>query len=100
MLMINAPFRRERRRLPLAREDSAKEIPYRRADLRGVGLQREVAGVQKAHLRVGDVAPVGLGPLRQEERVVLAPHRQEGRLVGAEILLEGGVERDVALVVT
>ena len=40
-----------------------------------------------------------LGARRQEERIVLAPHRQEGRLVGSEILLEGRVERDVALVV-
>src|SRR5262249_54956335 len=66
----------------------AKEVAHRRADLRGVGLQREVAGVEEAHDRVWDVASEHLGPLRQEKRVVLAPHRQEGRLVGAKILLE------------
>ena len=84
-------------RLLLASDDPTEEVPHRRGDLRGVRLQREVPGVEEAHDRVRDVARERLGPLRQEERVVLAPHRQQGRLVAAEILLEGRVERDVAL---
>src|SRR6266446_552651 len=40
-----------------------------------------------------------LGAGRQEERIVPAPHREEWRLVGAEVPLKSRVERDVALVV-
>src|SRR6516164_7501553 len=58
-----------------------------------------MTGVEEAYDRVRDVALERLGALRQEKRVVLAPHRQEGRLVGAEIVLEHRVEREVALVV-
>jgi len=69
-------------------------------DLRGMGLQREVAGVEEAHDRVRHVAPEGLSARRQKKRIVLSPHRQEARFVGPEIALESRVERDVALVVS
>src|SRR6201986_2606606 len=62
-------------------------------------LQREVPGVEESHVRLGNVAFEGLGARRQEEGIVLAPYREEGRLVGTEVLLEGRIERDVALVV-
>src|SRR5262249_13482363 len=62
-------------------------------------LQREMPGVEKMDDSLRDVAPKRIGPLRQEERIVLPPQSEEGRLVRAEILLEGRVERDVALVV-
>ena len=52
-------------------------------DLRSMGLQREVAGVEEAHDRVGDVALEGLGAGRQEERIVLSPHRQEAAACGS-----------------
>src|SRR5579862_4137814 len=68
-------------------------------NLRGVGFQREMSGIEEAHARLRQVALERLGTRRQEERIVLAPHREEGRLVRAEIALEGRVERDVALVV-
>ena len=64
-----------------------------------VRLQREMSGIEEAHSRVRDVALERLGPRRQEEWVVSAPCRQQGRLMGPEILLEGRIERDVALVV-
>src|SRR5262245_60168977 len=83
----------------LESDDSAEKVSHRRGDLRGVGVQREVAGVEDAHKCVRNVALERLGPMRQEERVVLSPHRQEGRLIGAKILLKGRVERDVALIV-
>jgi len=38
-------------------------------------------GVEEAHDRAWDVALERFGPLRQEERIVLAPHCQQGRLV-------------------
>src|SRR5262249_61891833 len=62
-------------------------------------LQREMPGVEKAHERFRNIAFEGLGARRQEEGIVLAPHREEGRLVGAEVRLEGRIERDIALVV-
>src|SRR5258708_1427106 len=62
-------------------------------------LQREVAGVEEANARTGNVAPEGLGAGRQKERIVLAPRRQQWRLVGAEVILESRIERDVAFVV-
>jgi hypothetical protein len=67
--------------------------------LGGMGFQCEVAGVEEAHDRVRDVAHESLGTCRQKKRIVLPPHCKEGRLVGAEVGLEGWVERDVALVV-
>src|SRR5271156_5324976 len=76
-----------------------EEFADGRGDLRGVRLQREMAGIEEADDRVRNVALERLGARRQEERIILAPHRQEARLVGAEIFLEDRVERDVALVV-
>src|SRR3984957_20279901 len=55
--------------------------------------------VEEAHCRVWDVALECLGAWRQKEGIVLAPCRQERRLVGAEISLEGRVEPDVAFIV-
>jgi hypothetical protein len=68
-------------------------------NLPGVGLQREVPGVEDMDLRTGKVALEGLGAGREEERIVLAPHRQKLRLVLAEVGLELRVQGDVALVV-
>ena len=64
-----------------------------------MGLQCKMAGVEEADDRIGIVALEGFGAGRQEEGIVLAPDRQERRLVAPEILLEGRLERDVALVV-
>jgi hypothetical protein len=74
-----------------------EEIADGRRDLDGVGLQCEVSGLEESDRRAGDIALERLGPGGQEERIVLAPYRQEGRLVVPEILLEGRVERDVLL---
>lgn len=68
-------------------------------DLFCVGFQREVAGIEEAHIGIGNVALESLCASRQEERVVLAPHGQEARLVRAEVFLESGIERRVALIV-
>src|SRR5205823_13671066 len=75
------------------------EVPDRRGDLAGMRLQREVPGIEEAHLRVRDIAPERLGPGGQEERVVPPPRREKTRLAGAEIRLKGGIERDVAFIV-
>src|SRR6202042_2168112 len=81
------------------RASAGDELADRRRDLCGMRLQREMSGVEEADGRIRDVALESLGAGRQEEGVVFAPHRQQGRLMGAEILLEGRIERDVALVV-
>src|SRR5262245_66384668 len=65
-----------------------------------MGLQREVSGIKQAHDRPRIVAFERFGTHREEERIVLAPHSQERRLVGAEIVLESWVERNIALVIT
>src|SRR5262249_8877365 len=77
-----------------------EEVADHRRDLRGVGLEREVARVEEVDRRAGNVASERLGAARQKEGVVLSPHRQEGRLARPEVALKGRVERDVALVIT
>src|SRR3984957_9279373 len=87
-------------RAPPSKQASAgDELADRRRDLCGVRLQSEMPGVEEADGRVGDVAFECLGARRQEKGIVLSPRGQKGRLVGAEILLEGRIERDVALIV-
>src|SRR5262245_35045820 len=76
-----------------------KEPSDRRGDLVAVCLERKVAGIKEAHIGVRDVAFECLRTRRQEERIVLTPHRQTGRLVFAEIAVKFGIERDVALIV-
>ena len=61
-----------------------------RRDVGGVGLQGEVTGVEEADDRVGNIALEGLGARRQEERVVLTPHREQWGPVRAEVLVEFG----------
>src|SRR5581483_7610629 len=68
-------------------------------DLARMGFQSKVPGIEEAHDRVRNVALECFRTRRQKERIVLAPYRQERRLVGAEVILEGRIERDVALVV-
>src|SRR5947207_168980 len=74
-------------------QSAGKEVTDGGRDLRGVGLQREMPGVEEADDGVRDVALERLGTRRQEEGVVPSPDRQERRLVSPEILLEGRVER-------
>ncbi len=62
-------------------------------------LEREVAGVEEAHLRVRVVGLEGLGARRQEEGIVAAPDREEGRAVAAEVVVELRIQRQVARVV-
>jgi hypothetical protein len=76
-----------------------EEVAYGRRYLVGVRFQREVPSVEETNDRTGNVALERLGTGRQKERIVLAPHREDRRLVRAEVLLKSRVERDVALVV-
>src|SRR5262245_60400614 len=76
-----------------------KEVADRRRDLLRMGFEREVSRVAEMDPRSRIVASECLGPLRQEERIVLTPYREQPWLVRPEVALERRVERDIALVV-
>ena len=57
-------------------------------DFGAVRLQREVAGLEEVDLCLRNVALKRFSARREEERIVLAPHRQKRRLVCPEVLLE------------
>src|SRR5262245_24947701 len=65
-----------------------------------VRLQGEVAGVEETDLCIGEIATVRLRTGRQEERVVFAPDRQQGRPMRPKVPLKRRIECDVVLVVT
>ena len=62
-------------------------------------FQGEMAGIEEADNGTRNVALERLCAWRQEEGIVLPPHRQEWRLVCAEVFLEGRIQGDVALVI-
>jgi hypothetical protein len=78
---------------------SGEEVADRRRNLFGMRFQREMAGIEEANDRTGNVAFERLRSGRQEERIVLAPYREKRRPVGAKVVLKDRIERDVALVV-
>ena len=51
-----------------------EEVADRCRDLRSMGLKGEVARVEEMYLGVGNVVSERLGPLRQEEGIVLSPY--------------------------
>src|SRR5262245_27813905 len=77
----------------------SEEVPDRRRDLLDMRFQCEVAGVEEADDRTGNVPLERLGTGRQEKRIVLAPDRPAGRPVRPGVLVKGGVKSEVALVV-
>jgi hypothetical protein len=87
--------------LPIPSDDhSSQEVSDQTGNLGPVGLESEVAGVEKVYLRVGQVALIGARSVGAEDLVVLSPSDQRGRLVLAEVLLEVRVSREVELVVS
>src|SRR5215467_13337446 len=83
----------------IATDSGCEEAADRRRDLRGMRLQREVTRVEKTHDSTRNIALERLGAGREEERVVLAPYRQQRRPVRAEVFLERRVQRDIAGVI-
>src|SRR6516162_3442240 len=65
-----------------------EEIADTFGNLASMRFQREVAGVEEADNRTRVVPLERLSAGRQKKRVVLAPHRQERRLLRAEVFLE------------
>ena len=55
---------------------SGKKGADRRCDFRRMGLEREMASVEKTYFGFRDIAPERFRAGRQEERIVLAPYRQ------------------------
>lgn len=78
---------------------SPEEVAHERGDLGGVGLEREVAGIEQMDLGVGEIALERLCAGGQERGVVLAPRGEERRPVLAEVGLELRVEGDVRAIV-
>src|SRR5262249_35231554 len=74
-------------------DSGCEEVADRLRDLGGVRFQREVPRVEKADDRTRDVPLERLRARRQEERVVLAPHREQRGPVGAEIFVKLRVQR-------
>src|SRR5947208_3338865 len=86
--IMGLPWDQERRFAGRRVDSVDEEVLDRFRDFFGMCFQREVAGVEETDGRTGNVALEGLGTSWQEERIVLAPHRQERRLVPAEVFLE------------
>src|SRR5262245_58162406 len=99
MIYLQMKLAERRGSLRRVAESGTEEGADLRCDLDGVRLQGEMAGVEEADHGIRNIALERFGTGRQEERVVLAPHRQERRLVRTEVALECRIERDVALVV-
>src|SRR5260370_8309886 len=83
----------------LRRELAAQEIANSASNLLMVGFQCEVTRVVEMHLSVRVVALERFSAWSQEERFILAPYCQQGRLLYAEIFLELGIVRNVAAIV-
>src|SRR5690242_15526000 len=79
----------------LARQEVADDG----GDLGSLAFEREMPGIEQVDFGLGIVTPEGLGAGGQEERIVLAPDGEKRRSPAAEVLLEFGIERDIALVV-
>src|SRR3989442_5932656 len=80
-------------------DSGSEEAADHRRDLRGMRFQREVTRVEEADDGTRNIALERLGAERQEERVVLAPHRQQRRPVLAEGVLERRGQLDIACVI-
>jgi len=59
-------------------------------------FEREVTRVEEADDGTRNIALERLRAGRQEERIVLAPRRQQRRPLRAEVFLERRVQRDIA----
>lgn len=64
------------------RASARKEAADRIRNVAGVGLQREMSGIEEAHARFGDIAFERFGARGQEKRIVLAEVRLEDRMAG------------------
>jgi hypothetical protein len=68
-------------------------------DLARMVLQRKMAALDQMQFGVWQVAPVCLGAFYGEERIVLPPHNQCGRLVLPEVRVPFVIQSDVGRVI-
>ena len=79
--------------LPSARDIvRLEELIHRSGDFHDVRLDRKVACIQELNLRVRQIFSKCLGPGGNEEWIVLAPDREQGRLRLPKILLKLGIQ--------
>src|SRR5215510_8963294 len=69
-------------------DSGCAEVTDRRRDLSRMRFQREVACLEETDHCAWNVPLERLGARRQEERVVLAPHREKRRPARAKVFLE------------
>ena len=81
------------------RQLALEEVADDRRDLGSLAFEREMTGLEQVDLGVRMVALERLRAGRQEERIVLAPYGEKWRPPGADVFLEFGIERDIALIV-
>src|SRR5580704_13496665 len=76
-----------------------KKLSHRRSNLHHVRLQSKMPCVEHLHLCAGNVLAKRFRPSGNEERIVLAPNREQRRFRLAKIFLKCRVELDVGRVV-
>src|SRR5215472_8477793 len=69
-----------------------EEVLHGGSNFYSVCLCRKMAGVKELNLRTRQVFPKSFGSCGNEERIILAPDREQRRLRLAEILLEFRIE--------
>ena len=79
--------------------NSSQEGANLGSDFGRMGLQGKMSCVVEDHPSAGIVAPIGLRPGREKERIVFSPDRECRRAMGAKVILEFRVKLDVAFVV-
>src|SRR6516164_1257547 len=85
---------------PLAAGQFAgEEVADDDRDLWSLAFEREMTRFEQMDLGIWNVLFERLGTGGQKKWIVLAPHGQQRRPLRPEILLEFGIERDIALVI-
>ena len=69
-----------------------KKINHQFGNLRVVAFESKVSAGNEVYFSIGQVAFEGFGSSRYERRIILSPNSQQGRLIGAEVLLELWIE--------
>ena len=81
------------------RQFAGEEVADNDCDLWSLAFEREMTRFEQMDLGIRIVLPECFGASGQEKRIILAPDGEQWRPLRTEILLEFGIERDIALVV-
>src|SRR5262249_33540085 len=99
VLDMSGSFSIESHSLGLFRQFAGEKVANNECNLRSLAFRREMTRVKQMHLGIRNVLLERLGASGQEKRIVLAPYGQQRRPLRPQVLLEFGIERDIALVV-